>query len=134
MVASLSDHFERKFGLPFERTRKRSNPPEYHHPVRYHLHCITVVVTCIVLPSNQSGSAPLNHEAGPALSLVRRQSIPSLPPGLTPVETIDPKNGAATHVESMLTKSLDLKPRRINSYKKTGGGGPAVGNKVTPPP
>ena len=39
----------------------------------------------------------------------------------SPLESAVTKNASAKRLESALTKSLDLKPPGINSYKKTGG-------------
>src|SRR5713226_6937347 len=58
--------------------------------------------------------------AGP-LEMQTHQECP--PRRISPLEYALTKNAPATPLECTLTKSLDLKPRGMNTYKKQGGGG-----------
>ncbi len=58
----------------------------------------------------------------PSHSICDRPSSSAVPALLTPLECADPKNALANPLQCALTNSLDLKPRRMNTYKKRGVG------------
>ena len=55
----------------------------------------------------------------------RQESLRGILRGLSAAESTLTKNRPITLVQSTLTKTLDLKSSRINTYKKTGGEGSA---------
>jgi hypothetical protein len=72
-----------------------------------------------------------SHLQPPDLNFQPRTSnLRPLEPSLQPLDTLSPleltltKNALASLLECTLTKLLDLKFFRINSYEKKGGGGP----------
>src|SRR5713226_6006953 len=71
--------------------------------------------------NSQQGLGSSSAHAG-SFEMQTHQECP--PRRITPLEYALTKNAPATPLESALANSLHLKPRRMNTYKKRGVGGP----------